>query len=283
MLIVGAIAEFLTKALKHPEIRLTDLNSYLIKPVQRICKYPLLLRELSKAFEGMGIVNDEAKNDLSIAMGGMSEVLKKANDYMSTLRSENAAPPSADAAVPAPAVAAAAPVAAAVVDDGLVGNICNFCKKPVSVAERRMEDGVVYHAELCYNREKAASSLAKKESKKKGKTKSRSGREDGGTVVNFAADQRSKLALKKARKEQERKEKEEQLERDRADKAAREKEKREREVFEIFFLWLQFWVSSLLLAGGGGQGASAPGGRAGARASEAGKAEAGCGSCHCGR
>jgi len=39
---------FLQVAQARPESQSLDLNSYLIKPVQRICKYPLLLRELIK-------------------------------------------------------------------------------------------------------------------------------------------------------------------------------------------------------------------------------------------
>ncbi len=167
---------FIGKVFKHPEIRLTDLNSYLIKPVQRICKYPLLLRELSKAFEAMGIANEEAKNDLGIAMGGMSEVLKKANDYMSTLRGETTA---------------AAPAAAA---DSAAGNVCNFCKKPVNARDRRLENGIVYHAELCFNREKAADELSKK---RKDNGKGRSKKKETKVLVNPLMEQRAKLAQKK--------------------------------------------------------------------------------------
>ena len=33
---------------RHPDCRLLDLPAYLIKPMQRVCKYPLLLREIVK-------------------------------------------------------------------------------------------------------------------------------------------------------------------------------------------------------------------------------------------
>eukprot|EP01090_Pellita_catalonica_P021835 TRINITY_DN827_c0_g1_i3.p2 TRINITY_DN827_c0_g1~~TRINITY_DN827_c0_g1_i3.p2 ORF type:complete len:424 (-),score=94.27 TRINITY_DN827_c0_g1_i3:2221-3492(-) len=41
-------AVFLAYTQAKPESRSLDLNSFLIKPVQRVCKYPLLLRELIK-------------------------------------------------------------------------------------------------------------------------------------------------------------------------------------------------------------------------------------------
>ena len=39
-----AFAEFLQESLLNPETRALTLFSFLIKPIQRICKYPLLLR-----------------------------------------------------------------------------------------------------------------------------------------------------------------------------------------------------------------------------------------------
>eukprot|EP01090_Pellita_catalonica_P005896 TRINITY_DN16102_c0_g1_i1.p1 TRINITY_DN16102_c0_g1~~TRINITY_DN16102_c0_g1_i1.p1 ORF type:complete len:773 (-),score=158.68 TRINITY_DN16102_c0_g1_i1:127-2445(-) len=43
-----SFAEFGLKCKNHPDAKKLDLGAYLIKPVQRVCKYPLLLRELIK-------------------------------------------------------------------------------------------------------------------------------------------------------------------------------------------------------------------------------------------
>ena len=42
---------FCKQASSHHECRNLDLNSLLIKPIQRICKYPLLLKEILKNTE----------------------------------------------------------------------------------------------------------------------------------------------------------------------------------------------------------------------------------------
>lgn len=44
----SGLSDFLERTRLHPDSNLQDLNSMLIKPIQRISKYPLLLRELLK-------------------------------------------------------------------------------------------------------------------------------------------------------------------------------------------------------------------------------------------
>ena len=77
---------FKTWALERQLTLRNDLNSFLILPVQRICKYPLLLRELNKSYDTLQVSNDAAKQDLEIAMAEMSDCLTEANDFMMTIR-----------------------------------------------------------------------------------------------------------------------------------------------------------------------------------------------------
>ncbi|KAI8895110.1 hypothetical protein BC833DRAFT_602380 [Globomyces pollinis-pini] len=44
-----SISKFLDSAYKNPSSRNLDLPNYLLKPVQRVCKYPLLIREMIRA------------------------------------------------------------------------------------------------------------------------------------------------------------------------------------------------------------------------------------------
>jgi hypothetical protein len=46
-----SVAKFLDACAKSPECRNLNLANFLLKPVQRICKYPLLLREVIKYTE----------------------------------------------------------------------------------------------------------------------------------------------------------------------------------------------------------------------------------------
>lgn len=59
-----------------PESRRLDLNAFLIKPVQRACKYPLLLRELLKETPE----SHPDYNDLKIAFEAMQESCLKLNE-----------------------------------------------------------------------------------------------------------------------------------------------------------------------------------------------------------
>jgi cell division control protein 24 len=52
-----------------------ELPSYLIKPIQRICKYPLLLRELIRFTE-----NSSSKEELKRAMAVSERVAQAVNE-----------------------------------------------------------------------------------------------------------------------------------------------------------------------------------------------------------
>lgn len=69
-------SNFLTKALQDPITEKQDIKSFLIKPLQRLCKYPLLLRELKK----YSPLQENPK--LEKAIVEMNDVLNKVNESM---------------------------------------------------------------------------------------------------------------------------------------------------------------------------------------------------------
>ncbi|CAK7896865.1 cell division control protein 24 [[Candida] anglica] len=55
-----------------------ELQSYIIKPIQRLCKYPLLLKELIKL--SSEIENNASYNELQMAQSAMKEVANQVNE-----------------------------------------------------------------------------------------------------------------------------------------------------------------------------------------------------------
>ncbi|KAH6599748.1 hypothetical protein BASA50_002773 [Batrachochytrium salamandrivorans] len=72
------IKELIQKWMSSPEVRGLSLESFLIKPVQRICKYPLLLRELEKHTERAGNTVDNA--NLRLAAEKIEAVVMLVNE-----------------------------------------------------------------------------------------------------------------------------------------------------------------------------------------------------------
>lgn len=76
-------AEFLEEAQEDPHCNKQDLQSFLIKPLQRLCKYPLLLKELKKC-----ALNASTVPQLDIAMSRMDDVLNQVNERMLLLEQQ---------------------------------------------------------------------------------------------------------------------------------------------------------------------------------------------------
>lgn len=70
------MAKFLQDCYQLPATRHLDLASYLIKPVQRICKYPLLLLEIIKSTSSAHV----DRRNLEIALAKLQNVIMVIND-----------------------------------------------------------------------------------------------------------------------------------------------------------------------------------------------------------
>jgi hypothetical protein len=72
------LKDAMTKWQQTPEGRGLSLESFLIKPVQRICKYPLLIRELERFSEKAG--NTKDKELLRLAAVEIEKVVTLVNE-----------------------------------------------------------------------------------------------------------------------------------------------------------------------------------------------------------
>ena len=74
------VKQFLQEAYQNPLLGHFDLPAFLLKPVQRICKYPLLIREMIKhtAVEAPEIVLlNKALERIQMAVGTINECSKR--------------------------------------------------------------------------------------------------------------------------------------------------------------------------------------------------------------
>lgn len=80
-----AFSEFLKNAQRIPDCRKLDIESFLITPLQRLCKYPLLLRELIKC----SIPGSHAHTKLSLASESIGEIVSKVNERVRKIENIN--------------------------------------------------------------------------------------------------------------------------------------------------------------------------------------------------
>jgi hypothetical protein len=82
-----ALEQALAQREARPENRHTSLQSLLIKPVQRICKYPLLVRALERAVADMRPADDVLVAELRIAASAVDKIAGEVNDKVSEAQS----------------------------------------------------------------------------------------------------------------------------------------------------------------------------------------------------
>ncbi|KAK7254501.1 hypothetical protein SO694_00011256 [Aureococcus anophagefferens] len=82
------LAKFLGKARQVPQCRGLDLASFLIKPPQRLCKYPLFFNDLLKHM-GSGDAERESRRRISDTLKSVQDVTNKVNSMMAIEGSQN--------------------------------------------------------------------------------------------------------------------------------------------------------------------------------------------------
>ncbi|KAH8058150.1 guanine nucleotide exchange factor [Aureococcus anophagefferens] len=82
------LAKFLGKARQVPQCRGLDLASFLIKPPQRLCKYPLFFNDLLKHM-GSGDAERESRRRISDTLKSVQDVTNRVNSMMAIEGSQN--------------------------------------------------------------------------------------------------------------------------------------------------------------------------------------------------
>jgi len=79
---------FLLYCKSRPECRDLDIGSFLIKPIQRICKYPLLLKEVLRNWDGSG-GNEEERKKVEDALRKIQETVSLINEKKRDIENTN--------------------------------------------------------------------------------------------------------------------------------------------------------------------------------------------------